>query len=254
MVRIIMNGCNGHMGQVITDLVARDPQAQITAGVDIVDNGKNEYPVFTELAKCQVEADVMIDFSSAKATDQVLAYCKEKKLPLVLCTTGLSEEQLAKVEETAKETAVLRSANMSLGINILLKLLQDAAKILATAGYDMEIVERHHNLKVDAPSGTALALADSLNEAMDGQYHYVYDRSQKREKRDAKEIGISAVRGGTIVGDHEVIFAGPDEVVEFKHTAYSKAVFGKGAVEAAKFLKGQPAGLYNMSDVINFGK
>ena len=195
-----------------------------------------------------------IDFSSAKATDQVLAYCKERKLPLVLCTTGLSEEQLAKVEETAKETAVLRSANMSLGINMLLKLLQDAAKVLATAGYDMEIVERHHNLKVDAPSGTALALADSLNEAMDGQYHYVFDRSQKREKRDAKEIGISAVRGGTIVGDHEVIFAGPDEVIEFKHTAYSKAVFGKGAVEAAKFLKGQPAGLYNMSNVINFGK
>ncbi len=254
MVRIIMNGCNGHMGQVISNLVAQDSQAQITAGVDIVDNGKNEYPVFTELEKCQVEADVMIDFSSAKATDQVLAYCKERKLPLVLCTTGLSEEQLAKVEETAKETAVLRSANMSLGINMLLKLLQDAAKVLATAGYDMEIVERHHNLKVDAPSGTALALADSLNEAMDGQYHYVFDRSQKREKRDAKEIGISAVRGGTIVGDHEVIFAGPDEVIEFKHTAYSKAVFGKGAVEAAKFLKGQPAGLYNMSNVINFGK
>lgn len=254
MVRIIMNGCNGHMGQVISNLVAQDSQAQITAGVDIVDNGKNEYPVFTELEKCQVEADVMIDFSSAKATDQVLAYCKERKLPLVLCTTGLSEEQLAKVEETAKETAVLRSANMSLGINMLLKLLQDAAKVLATAGYDMEIVERHHKLKVDAPSGTALALADSLNEAMDGQYHYVFDRSQKREKRDAKEIGISAVRGGTIVGDHEVIFAGPDEVIEFKHTAYSKAVFGKGAVEAAKFLKGQPAGLYNMSNVINFGK
>ncbi len=254
MVRIIMNGCNGHMGQVISNLVAQDSQAQITAGVDIADNGKNEYPVFTELEKCQVEADVMIDFSSAKATDQVLAYCREKKLPLVLCTTGLSEEQLAKVEETAKETAVLRSANMSLGINMLLKLLQDAAKILATAGYDMEIVERHHNLKVDAPSGTALALADSLNEAMDGQYHYVFDRSQKREKRESKEIGISAVRGGTIVGDHEVIFAGPDEVIEFKHTAYSKAVFGKGAVEAAKFLKGQPAGLYNMSDVINFGK
>lgn len=254
MVRIIMNGCNGHMGQVISNLVAQDSQAQIIAGVDIVDNGKNEYPVFTELEKCQVEADVMIDFSSAKATDQVLAYCKERKLPLVLCTTGLSEEQLAKVEETAKETAVLRSANMSLGINMLLKLLQDAAKVLATAGYDMEIVERHHNLKVDAPSGTALALADSLNEAMDGQYHYVFDRSQKREKRESREIGISAVRGGTIVGDHEVIFAGPDEVIEFKHTAYSKAVFGKGAVEAAKFLKGQPAGLYNMSNVINFGK
>ena len=146
---------------------------------------------------------------------------------------------------------MLRSANMSLGINTLLKLIQEAAKVLAPAGFDMEIVERHHNLKVDAPSGTALALADSLNEAMDNQYHYVYDRSQKREKRDEKEIGISAVRGGTIVGDHEVIFAGPDEVIEFKHTAYSKTVFAKGAVEAAKFLKGRPAGMYNMSHVID---
>ena len=196
----------------------------------------------------------MIDFSSAKATDKVLEYCGRRKLPLVLCTTGLSQEQLEKVEETAKKTAVLRSANMSLGINTLLKLIQDAAKVLAAAGFDMEIVERHHNLKVDAPSGTALALADSLNEAMDNQYHYVYDRSQKREKREAKEIGISAVRGGTIVGDHEVIFAGPDEVIEFKHTAYSKTVFAKGAVEAAKFLKGKGAGRYDMSDVIGSQK
>ena len=193
----------------------------------------------------------MIDFFFSKATDNVLKVLCGKKLPLVLCTTGLSEEQLSCVNEAAKETAVLRSANMSLGINTLLKLLQDAAKVLATAGFDMEIVERHHNLKVDAPSGTALALADSLNEAMDNEYHYVYDRSQKREKRDEKEIGISAVRGGTIVGDHEVIFAGPDEVIEFRHTAYSKTVFAKGAVEAAKFLSGKPAGLYNMSHVIN---
>ena len=193
----------------------------------------------------------MIDFSSAKATDAVLEYCGSRELPLVLCTTGLSQEQLKKVEETAGKTAVLRSANMSLGINTLLKLIQDAAKVLAAAGFDMEIVERHHNLKVDAPSGTALALADSLNEAMDNEYHYVYDRSQKREQRDSKEIGISAVRGGTIVGDHEVIFAGPDEVIEFKHTAYSKTVFAKGAVEAAKFLKGKPAGMYNMSHVID---
>ena len=169
----------------------------------------------------------------------------------MLCTTGLSSGQLEKAEKTAQETAVLRSANMSLGINTLLKLLQDAAKVLAAAGFDMEIVERHHNLKVDAPSGTALALADSLNEAMDNQYHYVYDRSQTREKRDTKEIGISAVRGGTIVGDHEVIFAGPDEVIEFRHTAYSKTVFAKGAVEAAKFLSGKPAGMYDMSHVIN---
>ena len=251
MVRIIMNGCNGHMGQVISDLVSKDENAEIVAGVDLQDTGRYSYPVFTELGACDVKADVMIDFSSAKATDAVLEYCGSRELPLVLCTTGLSQEQLQKVEETAKKTAVLRSANMSLGINTLLKLLQDAAKVLAAAGFDMEIVERHHNLKVDAPSGTALALADSLNEAMDHQYHYVYDRSQKREQRDSKEIGISAVRGGTIVGEHEVIFAGPDEVIEFKHTAYSKTVFAKGAVEAAKFLKGKAAGMYNMSHVIN---
>ena len=251
MVRIIMNGCNGHMGQVISDLVSKDENAEIVAGVDLQDTGRYSYPVFTELGACDVKADVMIDFSSAKATDAVLEYCGSRELPLVLCITGLSQEQLQKVEETAEKTAVLRSANMSLGINTLLKLLQDAAKVLAAAGFDMEIVERHHNLKVDAPSGTALALADSLNEAMDHQYHYVYDRSQKREQRDSKEIGLSAVRGGTIVGEHEVIFAGPDEVIEFKHTAYSKTVFAKGAVEAAKFLKGKAAGMYNMSHVIN---
>ena len=251
MVRIIMNGCNGHMGQVISDLVSKDENAEIVAGVDLQDTGRYSYPVFTELGACDVKADVMIDFSSAKAVDGVLDFCREKKLPLVLCTTGLSSGQLEKAEKTAQETAVLRSANMSLGINTLLKLLQDAAKVLAAAGFDMEIVERHHNLKVDAPSGTALALADSLNEAMDNQYHYVYDRSQTREKRDTKEIGISAVRGGTIVGDHEVIFAGPDEVIEFRHTAYSKTVFAKGAVEAAKFLSGKPAGMYDMSHVIN---
>lgn len=192
----------------------------------------------------------MIDFSSFKATDGVLDYCVERQLPLVLCTTGLTEEQLDKMKECSKKVAILKSANMSLGINTLLKLLQDAAKVLATAGFDMEIVEKHHRLKCDAPSGTALALADSLNEAMDNQYHYVYDRSQVHQQRDDKEIGISAVRGGTIVGDHDVIFAGPDEVITFSHRAYSKAVFGKGAVEAAKYLAGKPAGLYDMQDVI----
>ena len=251
MVKIIMHGCNGHMGQVISGLVAQDPDAEIVAGIDVADQGKNSYPVYTNMKECQVEADALIDFSSAKATDALLDYCAERKLPVVLCTTGLSEEQLAKVEETAKKVAVLKSANMSLGINTLMKLIQDAAKVLATAGFDMEIVEKHHRLKLDAPSGTALALADSLNEAMDNQYHYIYDRSQRRQMRDDKEIGISAVRGGTIVGEHEVIFAGPDEVIEFKHTAYSKAVFGKGAVEAAKFLAGKPAGRYEMSDVIS---
>lgn len=250
MVKIIMHGCNGHMGQVISGIVEKDPDAEIVAGIDIADQGKNSYPVFTDIDACQVEADAIIDFSSAKATDKLLEYSAARQIPVVLCSTGLSEEQLAKVEETSRKVAVLKSANMSLGINTLLKLVQDAAKVLATAGFDMEIVEKHHRLKVDAPSGTALALADSLNEAMDNQYHYVYDRSQKREKRDDKEIGISAVRGGTIVGEHEVIFAGQDEVIEFKHTAYSKAIFGKGAVEAAKFLAGKPAGRYDMSDVI----
>lgn len=250
MVKIIMHGCNGHMGQVISGIVEKDPDAEIVAGIDIADQGKNSYPVFTDIDACQVEADAIIDFSSAKATDKLLEYSAARQIPVVLCSTGLSQEQLAKVEETSRKVAVLKSANMSLGINTLLKLVQDAAKVLAAAGFDMEIVEKHHRLKLDAPSGTALALADSINEAMDNQYHYVYDRSQKREKRDDKEIGISAVRGGTIVGEHEIIFAGQDEVIEFKHTAYSKAIFGKGAVEAAKFLAGKPTGRYDMSDVI----
>ena len=250
MVKIIMHGCNGHMGQVISDIVEKDPDAEIVAGIDIADQGKNSYPVFTDIDACQTEADAIIDFSSAKATDKLLEYSAARQIPVVLCSTGLSQEQLAKVEETSRKVAVLKSANMSLGINTLLKLVQDAARVLAAAGFDMEIVEKHHRLKLDAPSGTALALADSINEAMDNQYHYVYDRSQKREKRDDKEIGISAVRGGTIVGEHEIIFAGQDEVIEFKHTAYSKAIFGKGAVEAAKFLAGKPAGRYDMSDVI----
>lgn len=250
MTKIIMNGCNGHMGQVISGLVKDDPNAEMVAGIDMIDNRDNGYPVFTNIADCDVEADVIIDFSSPKALDGLLKYSIEKQVPVVLCTTGLSEEQLAQIEEASKQVAVLKSANMSLGINTLLKLIQDAAKVLAAAGFDMEIVEKHHKLKKDAPSGTALALADSLNEAMDHQYHYVYDRSQDLNPRDDKEIGLSAVRGGTIVGEHDVIFAGPDEVITFQHTAYSKAVFGKGAVEAAKYLAGKPAGYYHMSDVI----
>ena len=250
MVRAIMHGCNGKMGRVITGLIRDDDAIEIVAGIDTYTGTANDYPVFESIEACDVEADVVIDFSNASAVDHLLDYCAKKKLPVVLCTTGLSEEQLRKVEETAEQTAVLKSANMSLGINLLLKLLQNAAKVLGPAGFDIELVERHHNQKVDAPSGTALALADSVNEALDNQYTYVFDRSQVRQKRGEKEIGISAVRGGTIVGDHEVIFAGADEVIEFKHTAYSKAVFGKGAVEAAKFLAGKNAGKYDMSDVI----
>lgn len=251
MVRIIMNGCNGKMGQVITGIVAEDSQAEIVAGIDIYDGIKNTYPVFPNIESCTVDADVIIDFSTAKAVDGLLDYVQEKGIPVVLCTTGLSEEQLNRVSSVAEQAAVLKSANMSLGINTIMKLLQEAVKVFAPAGYDVEIVEKHHNQKLDAPSGTAIALADSMNEAMNHQYEYIYDRSQRRQKRDSKELGISAVRGGTIVGEHEVIFAGTDEVIEIKHTAYSKAVFAKGAVEAAKFLAGKPAGLYTMSDVIS---
>ena len=238
MVKAIMHGCNGKMGQVITGLIKADEAIEIVAGIDTYTGIANDYPVFESIEKCDVKADVIIDFYNSAAADRLLDFCVDRQIPVVLCTTGLSEEQLSKVEEAAKKVAVLKSANMSLGINLLLKLLQDATKVLAPAGFDIELVERHHNQKVDAPSGTALALADSINESMGNAYSYVYDRSQTREKRDAKEIGLSAVRGGSIVGEHEVIFAGPDEVIEFKHTAYSKAVFVKGAVEAAKFLKG----------------
>ena len=250
MTRVIMHGCNGRMGQMISGLCTADPEIEIVAGVDTYTEQKNDYPVFASIDQCDVAADAIIDFSNASAVDGLLDYCETKQIPVVLCSTGLSAEQLATVDEASKKVAVLKSANMSLGINTLMSLLKQAVKVLAPAGFDVEIVEKHHNQKLDAPSGTALALADSINEAMDNRYEYVYDRSDRRAKRDAKELGISAVRGGTIVGEHEVIFAGTDEVIEFKHTAYSRAVFGKGAIQAAKFLHGKAAGYYDMSDVI----
>ena len=239
MTRIIMSGCNGAMGKMITDLVAKDEEARIVAGIDITDDGRNDYPVFSSILDCDVEADALIDFSTTKILDDLLSYCEEKGLPAVLCTTGYDEEQLEKIERAAKKIAVLKAANMSLGVNTLLHLIQKAAKVFAPEGFDIEIVEKHHNQKLDAPSGTALALADSVN-----------DRSQRREKRGKKELGISSVRGGTIVGEHDVIFAGEDEVITFSHTAYSKAVFAKGAVAAAKFLTGKKNGRFDMADVI----
>ena len=218
MVRVIMHGCNGVMGQVITGMAKDMEGLTIVAGIDLKNDKENGYPVYASLEECKEEADVVVDFASPKAADHLMDFCAEKKLGLVLCTTGLSEEQIKKVKETAEKTAVLRSANMSLGVNLLLKLVQEAAKVLASSGFDIEIVEKHHNQKKDAPSGTALALAE--------------------------------VRGGTIVGDHDVIFAGKDEVITFNHTAYSKAIFAKGALEAAKFLAGKEPGLYDMSDVV----
>lgn len=250
MVKVIMHGCNGAMGHVVTALAAAMADVEIVAGIDINTEQKSTYPVFQSLEKCNAEADAVIDFASQKAVDGLLKGCVEKKLPVVLCTTGLSEEQLEAVKAASSQVAILRSANMSLGVNLLLKLVQDAARVLAEAGFDMEIVEKHHNRKLDAPSGTALALADSINSAMGNQYHYVYDRSAVRQKRDPKEIGISSVRGGSIVGEHDVIFAGTDEVITFNHTAYSRAIFAKGALTAAKFLAGKEPGLYTMADAI----
>lgn len=248
--KIIMLGCNGRMGQMITDMVKQDDECTIVAGIDIVDNRDNGYPVYTKLADCDVEADAIIDFTSATDFESRMDYAVDKQIPIIECSTGLSEEQMDYLKKASEKVAVLKSANMSLGINLLMKLLKEAAVKLAGDGFDVEIVEKHHNQKLDAPSGTALALADSINEAMDDRYEYIYDRSQVRQKRDKKELGISAVRGGTIVGEHEVIFAGTDEVITFKHTAYSRAVFAKGSITAAKYLKGKAAGLYDMSDVL----
>lgn len=250
MVKLIMHGCNGQMGQVITKLVAEDDRVTIVAGIDSYTGIPNSYPVFESIKKCDVDGDVIVDFSNAGAVDELLAYCTSNQMPVVLCTTGLSEEQLAAIEQASEKTAVLKSANMSFGVNMLLKLLKDVAKVVVPAGFDIEVVEKHHKRKVDAPSGTAIAMADAMNEALDQQYSYTYDRSQERRRRDPKEIGISAVRGGTIVGEHEVIFAGAEEVIEIKHTAYSRAVFAKGALEAGIYLAGKPAGRYDMSDVI----
>ena len=250
MINIIMHGCNGRMGQVISALVKDDGEANIVAGIDIFDDGRNDYPVFLNIDECDVEADVVIDFSSAKAVDKLYEFCKKRNLPVVLCSTGLSEEQIYAARDLSRKVAVLRSGNMSLGINTVMKALKSISKTLAEAGFDIEIVEKHHNQKLDAPSGTALMLADTINEQLDCAYSYKYDRSNLREKRPKKEIGISAVRGGTIVGDHDIIFAGVDEVIEIKHRAYSRNIFAKGAIEAAKFLKDRPAGLYDMSDVL----
>lgn len=250
MTKIILVGCNGRMGQMITGIAAEDEEVEIVAGVDLFGGKKNDYPVFEKITACDVQADAIIDFSSADGIEERVDFAVEKKLPLVECSTGLSEGQTDYLLNAGKHVAVLRSANMSLGVNLLMQLVKEAAKKLAAEGFDIEIVEKHHNQKLDAPSGTALALADAVNEAMDGAYEYVFDRSTVRKKREKKELGISAVRGGTIVGDHDVIFAGNDEVITLSHRAYSRAVFAKGSVTAAKFLNGKPAGLYDMSDVL----
>jgi len=250
MTNIIMVGCNGKMGQVIASLLKDDNEAKIVAGVDVFDENKNDFPVYKSIADCDISADAIIDFSAVACVRDVVDYAVEKNIPLVECTTGFDDELIKYIDDASKKVAILRSANMSLGINTLFKVLNNISALLANSGYDIEIVEKHHNQKLDAPSGTALALADVINNTLNNEYEYKFDRSQDRVKRPKKEIGISALRGGTIVGEHEIVFAGTDEVIEIKHTAYSKAIFAKGAIAAAKYLKGKDAGMYDMSNVI----
>lgn len=249
MVKIIMHGCGGKMGHVVSSIVANDENCEIVAGIDPRDVEMG-YPVFKNIDDCNVEADCIIDFSTASAVPSLLDFSVSKKIPVVLCTTGFSDELNEQVKKASEKTAVLKSANMSVGVNLLFSLVQKAALALADSGFDMEIVEKHHNQKIDAPSGTALAIADAINEVFEEKFDYVYDRSQKREKRSAKEIGIHAVRGGNIVGEHEVIFAGKDEIIEINHRAMSKEIFAVGAVKAAKYLAGKPAGFYTMKNVL----
>ena len=251
MISVIIHGACGHMGRVTAEICAADPGVKVVAGVDAYGSEYAGFPVYKSLSECTEEADVIIDFSTADAVSELVAWGVERSIPMVICTTGLNSRQTEMISEAAEQVAVLRSGNMSLGINLLMKLLKDAARTLCPNGYDPEIIEMHHHRKIDAPSGTALMLADSINEAQEGRYHYTYGRSERREKRDAEEIGISSVRGGTIVGVHDVLFAGQDEVIELKHTAYSRAIFAKGAVAAAVFLAQRGPGLYDMTDVID---
>lgn len=250
MIKLIISGCNGRMGQVVTRLAKADGGFEIVAGFDQNTAKLSDYPVYSHPLEYAGSADVVVDFSSPAALDSLLGWCKAKNVPVILCSTGYSPEQLESIKAASAEMPVFKSANMSLGINVLTTLIKRAAEIMGET-FDIEIVEKHHNQKKDAPSGTAIMLADAVKEGLDYEPEYVYDRSTVRQPRDKKEIGISAVRAGTIPGEHTVIFAGTDEVIEFKHTAYSREIFAAGAVKAAKFMAGiTEPGMYDMSDVL----
>ena len=251
MTKIVICGANGKMGHTVASCIAGRDDCTVVGGVDSYTEKYADFSIVATPAELPEVPEVIIDFSNPSTLDELLEYALVNNVALVLATTGYDDAQIQKIQSAAQQIPVFFTFNMSLGINLLVELAKKAATILG-GQFDIEIVEKHHNQKLDAPSGTALALADSMNEALGNEYEYVYDRSQVRKKRDVKEIGISAVRAGTIVGEHEVIFAGTDEVIEFKHTAYSRSVFAKGAVEAAKFLAEQKRGMYDMGDVIRF--
>lgn len=249
MLSLVISGCNGHMGRAVEDIARSEPDIHIAAGFDILGPGDRDFPVFSSPAQYSGPADVAVDFSHPAALEGLLTWATGRKASLVLATTGYSEEQLFQIQRAAESIPIFRSANMSLGVNVLIGLVRRAAAVLGD-GYDVEIVERHHRRKVDAPSGTALMLADAAAGALPYESEYVYERQSVRRPRGDREIGIASVRGGTITGEHEVIFAGRDEVIELKHSAQSREVFASGAVKAAKFIAGKAPGLYSMTDLV----
>ncbi len=249
MKRIILCGCFGKMGKVITQLVSNRMDCKIVAGVDLFE-GTADFPTYKKLDAVKESADVIIDFSRPELLTDILGYAAEHPgVSSVLCTTGYSNEQVEALKAASASYPIFYSRNMSLGINLLVELAKKATKVLGT-DFDIEIIEKHHNQKVDAPSGTALMLADAISASRNVHSEYIYDRHAQRKKRETSEIGIHAVRGGTIVGEHEVIFAGNHEVITLSHSAQSKELFAAGAVNAAVFMCGKPAGLYDMSDLI----
>lgn len=251
MLKMIISGCNGAMGRTVAQIASADAGIEIVAGFDVNTVKQGTFPVYADPMEYGGQADVIVDFSNPTALDALLRYCVSKKIPLVLCTTGHDERQLADVRATSEKVPVFKTGNLSVGINLLADLVKRACAFLGD-GFDVEIVERHHRRKVDAPSGTALMLADAAKSALPYDAGYVYERQSVRQPRGKTEIGISAVRGGTIVGEHEVIFAGLDEVIELKHTAYSRDVFAAGAVRAAKFMGGiKKPGMYDMKNLLD---
>lgn len=251
MTNIILSGCNGKMGRVIVEEISKRDDCKVVAGVDAFANPSinNDFPVYDDFSKISQQADAIIDFSNPVVLAGLLTFALKNKVPSVLCTTGFSQEQIEAIDNASKEIAIFRSGNMSLGINLLIDLAKKVTSVFGT-GFDVEIIEKHHNQKVDAPSGTALMIADGIAEEMKQKPQYVYDRHSYRKKREKNEIGLHAVRGGTIVGEHEVIFAGHDEVLTITHQAQSKEVFATGSINAAIFLNGKPSGMYSMTELL----
>lgn len=247
MINIILCGCNGHMGKTIADVVKSRDDIKIVAGVDIKNDLTADYPVYNNISSVNESADAIVDFSHPSLLGDILDYSIKTQTAAVICTTGNSEENIKLIHNASKKCPIFFSYNMSLGINLITELIVKAQSVLGDQ-FDVEIIEKHHNMKIDAPSGTALMLADALKECAD--YENVYNRHEVRRPRSKKEIGISSVRGGTIVGEHTVLFAGTDETIEITHTAFSKKVFAVGALNAAKWLSSQQAGLYSMKDMI----